>query len=349
MHETIGFAILGIGSVAKLHRQALISAADIGARLVAVGHYAPERVQDLSVGFGVPCMSEEELLEREDVDVVSICTPSGQHARQAISAARAGKHVLVEKPMALSLKDADMMIQACKEAKVKLGVTLQRRAEEPFKKLKATIAAGGLGRIVTGSVIVPYYRSQEYYEQAPWRGTREMDGGALMNQGIHFVDVLVWCMGDPISALASAQTRAHDIEAEDTIAATLSFPGGAVATINVTTAAAPGFPHRIELYGTNGGIQIEGEAIKRWETAAPDKPLTVPDGEVEGAGAGHDPMSLSTEGHARIYRDFVQAIRGDWLPLIDGKEGRRSLSAALMIYGSAGLPPLPNVSGGRRE
>lgn len=177
----MGFAILGTDSIAELHRRALSSAADTGARLVGVGHYDPERAEALSREFGVPCLTEEELLEHEDVDVISICTPSGQHARQAIAAARAGKHVLVEKPMALSLKDADMVIEACERSKVKLGVTLQRRAQEPFKTLGATVEAGKLGRLITGSVTVPYYRPQKYYEQASWRGTWKMDGGALMN------------------------------------------------------------------------------------------------------------------------------------------------------------------------
>lgn len=341
MHDTTGFAILGAGSIARLHQQAINSAADIGARLVAIGHYAPERAQELEGEFGVPCLTEKEILEREDVDVVSICTPSGQHAQQAIAAAEAGKNVLVEKPMALSLEDADAMIQACKQADVKLGVTLQRRAEEPFKELGSTVAAGGLGRIITGSITIPYYRPQEYYEQAPWRGTLEMDGGALMNQGIHFVDLLVWCMGDPVSACASARTLAHDMKAEDTIAAALSFPNGAVATVNATTAATPGFPHRIEVYGTGGGVQIEGETIKHWETAdgteAPYRPSTTSNEESGRAGAGRDPTSLSLEGHVEIYRDFVQAVNEDRPPLIDGEEGRRSVAATLMIYQSAGL------------
>lgn len=350
MHKPTSFAILGAGSVAKLHRQALISITDIGATLVAVAHYNTERADELSAEFGVPCLTERELLEREDIDVISICTPSGQHARQAIAAARAGKHVLVEKPMALSLEDADTMIEACERAEVKLGVTLQRRAEEPFKTLGATVEAGKLGHIISGSVTVPYYRSQEYYEQAPWRGTWEMDGGVLMNQGIHLVDLLVWCMGDPISALAFAGKLAHDIEAEDTIAATLSFPGGAVASVNATTAAAPGFPHSIEVYGARGGIQIEGEAVKRWEmvedTAISDKPPVKLGEGAEEVGAGRNPMALSTEGHAGIYRDFVQAIWEDRESLISGVEGRRSLSTVLMIYRSAGLTSPPKASRG---
>lgn len=341
MHETVSFALLGTGSVAELHGRALNAVADTGARLVAVGHYDPERAREPDARFGVPCLTEEELIAREDIDVISICTPSGQHARQAIMAARTGKHVLVEKPMALSLEDINMMIEACERAEVKLGVTLQRRTEEPFSTLGDTIEAGELGRLISGLVTVPYYRTPEYYDQAPWRGTREMDGGALMNQGIHLLDLLVWFMGDPISALASARTLVHDIEAEDTIATTLSFSGGEIATVNATTAAVPGFPHRIEVYGTQGGVQIEGEMIKRWETrhevAASDGPTILPGRSIWEAGAGRDPIALSTEGHARIYRDFVQAILENREPLVNGREGRRSVAAVRMIYDSAGL------------
>lgn len=341
MDSTVGFGILGTGSIAGLHRQALLSADDDSARLVALGHYAPERVQQLQEEFGVPCLTEEELLAREDIDAVSICTPSGQHARQAVAAARAGKHVLVEKPMALTLQDADTMIEACDRANVRLGVTLQRRTEEPFRSLGAAVEAGELGKLLAGSVTVPYYRSQEYYDQAAWRGTREMDGGALMNQGIHFLDLLVWYMGDPVSALSYARTLVHDIEAEDTLAATLSFPGGALATINATTAAAPGFPHRIEIYGTRGGVQVEGETIKRWDTASGEaSTFRASLAAVESAaetGAGSSPTSLSIEGHAKVYQDFVRAIREDRALLVDGREGRRSLAAVLMIYANAGL------------
>lgn len=333
MEET-RFAILGTGGVAGLHRDAIASVADAGARLVAVGHHDPERSREEAERFGVPCVTGEELLEREDVDVICVCTPSGQHAQQAIAAARAGKHVLVEKPMALTLEDADAMISACREAGVKLGVTLQRRAEEPFKSLKAAVDSGALGRLTLGSVSVPYHRPQDYYDQAPWRGTPQMDGGALMNQGIHLLDLLVWYLGDPLSVSASAGTLLHEMESEDTLVAALSFPGGALATVDATTTAVPGFPHRVEVYGSEGGVQVEGETALRWETSAPEAPAT---GAPGAAGAGRDPKSLSVEGHAGLYRDFVRAIREDRPPLVSGEEGRRSLSAVLKIYAAAGL------------
>ena len=266
----IGFAILGTGMIADYHQQSIEANSTLGAKLVAVSHYKPEQFDTIGERFGVPCVSETDMLARDDVDVVCICTPSGQHAAQAIRAAQAGKHVLVEKPMALSLEDADRMIAACDEAGVKLGVVLPRRYEPVFRRVYDAVCAGDLGDLSLGVVTLPYYRPQSYYNQAAWRGTWSLDGGGvLMNQGIHIVDLLVWYMGDPSAIRAYGGTLHRDIEVEDTISVALDFPGGSRASIAATTTAAPGFAHRIELYGTNGGIQIEGEAINRWEIVDP--------------------------------------------------------------------------------
>ena len=243
--------------------------ADLGARLVAVGHHDPSRFAEIGERFGVPCLAEAELLKRPDVDVVCLATPSGQHAAQAIAAAEAGKHVLVEKPLALSLVDADAMIAACDKAGVRLGVLLQRRAEPIFRQVYEAIRAGDLGEITMASVCMPYHRPQTYYDQAAWRGTWEQDGGGvLMNQGIHFVDLLLWLMGeDPVRISARAATLQRQIEVEDTVVATLEFGSGALATLSATSTAPPGFRQRVEVYGTAGAIQLEGDAAIRWETA----------------------------------------------------------------------------------
>jgi UDP-N-acetyl-2-amino-2-deoxyglucuronate dehydrogenase len=338
--ETVGFAILGAGMVADYHRQAIVANADRGARLVAVGHYNPARFAEISAEFGVPCVDQEDLLADPAVDVVCICTPSGQHAAQAIAAARAGKHVLVEKPMALSLADADATIAACDRAGVKLGVVLQRRAEPLFRHIHRAIEAGDLGELTLGVVTMPYHRSQAYYEQADWRGTWALDGGGvLMNQGIHLVDLLVWTMGDPVHVQAYADTLHRDIKVEDTLAATLRFANGALATITATTATAPGFPHRVEIYGTGGCIQVEGESVGRWDLADPAKATVEPvqTAATATAGAGSDPRGIAPTGHIAIVRDFIQALRADQAPRIDGAEGRRSLAAVLAIYEAAGL------------
>ena len=216
----LGFAILGAGMIADYHRQAIEANADLGARLVAVGHYAPEKFDAIGQRFGVPCQSYAEVLQRPDVDVVCICTPSGQHAEQALAAANAGKHLLVEKPMALSLADADAMIDACARNGVQLGIALQRRAEPLFQRVRQAISAGDLGELTLGVITMPYSRDAAYYAQAEWRGTWAQDGGGvLMNQGIHLIDLLVWFMGDPVSIHAHADTLHRPVEVEDVAAA----------------------------------------------------------------------------------------------------------------------------------
>jgi len=339
--ETIGFGILGTGMIANFHKAAIEANAENGARLVAMAHYNPERFEILSKEFSVPCISEQDLLQNPDIDVICLCTPSGQHAEQTIAAAQAGKHVIVEKPMALTLEDADQMINACEAANVKLGIALQRRAEPIFQKVYEAIQAGDLGDITLGSVLIPYYRPQSYYDQAEWRGTWALDGGGvLMNQGVHLVDLLVWFMGgDPVEARAFAHTATHDIEVEDVLAATLLFEKRGLATVTATTTTDPGYPHRVEIYGTKGGIQLEGETIARWQVADPERAKVQPivSEEVAEAGAASDPRGIKATGHINIFQDFIQAIREDREPAIGGAEGRRSLAAVLKIYEAAGI------------
>jgi UDP-N-acetyl-2-amino-2-deoxyglucuronate dehydrogenase len=340
--QELGFAIIGAGMVARYHATAI--GRIHGARLIAVGRSDPTRAEETAAQFGVPCLTDYvALLARDDVDAVCICTPSGLHADQAIAAARAGKHVLVEKPIALTLADADAMIAACAQAGVQLGVALQRRTEPEFQHVHAAIAAGELGRPVLGSINMPYLRPQGYYDSADWRGTWALDGGgALMNQGIHLVDLLLWLLGDVAEVRANAATLAHTIE--DCVTATLRFANGALGSIAATTAAGPGFPHRVEVYGERGGVQIEGEQVVRWEgenrearTEEPKKREPI------AAGAGASPTGIGAVGHTRLLEDFVAAIRDRRDPVATGREGRRSLALVLAVYEAArtGQPVQP--------
>jgi predicted dehydrogenase len=333
--EPLRIAILGAGMVARYHAQAI--AATPGARLVAVSRSDASKAAASAAEFGVPCeTSDEALLARPDVDAVCICTPSGQHARETIAAARAGKHVLVEKPMALTTADADAMIAACAQAGVRLGVALQRRTEPAYQAAHAAVANGSLGQPVLGLALIPYHRTQAYYDSAPWRGTWAEDGGgALMNQGIHIADLLVWFMGDVEEVQARTATVAHQIEVEDNLTASLRFKNGALGSILATTAAAPGFPHRVEVYGTRGGVQLEAEAVVRWDgEAAPAIDASLRPG-TAAAGAGSSPTGLAPTGHARIVADFVTAVREGRAPLVPGEEGRRSLALVLAVYEAA--------------
>jgi UDP-N-acetyl-2-amino-2-deoxyglucuronate dehydrogenase len=340
----IRLAIVGAGMVARYHAQAIKAAP--GARLVATCRSDPARTAAAEAEFGVPCETAyDALLARPDVDAVCICTPSGAHAAQTIAAARAGKHVLVEKPMALTLSDADAMIEACHGAGVRLGVALQRRTEPAYQAVRGAIAGGALGRPVMGLALVPYFRGQAYYDSAAWRGTWAEDGGgALMNQGIHIVDLLLWFMGDVDEVQACADTLTHSIEVEDAVTASLRFKNGALGSIVATTAASPGFPHRVEVYGTRGGVQLEAESVVRWDS---DNPPTLPASLAPGsagAGAGSSPTGLAPTGHARIVADFVGSVRDGQPPLVPGEEGRRSLSLVLAVYEAvrSGRPVRPD-------
>lgn len=326
------FALYGPGMVARYHQVAL--AATDGAELVAVVHPNPVRHVALANSFGVPACTEAQALADTTIDAVILCTPSGQHAAQAIRAAEAGKHVLVEKPMALTRADANAMIAACDQAGVALGVVYQRRALAPFTTLAEALSLGALGDPTLGSVVLPYRRDQPYYDQAAWRGTWAYDGGGvLMNQGIHLIDLLVWCFGDPVAVQAQAATLARAVEVEDTLVATLRFGSGALATVTATTTANPGFAHRFEVHGTRGGVQVEGERVMASSIEA------IPVDAVEEAkpGAGGSAGGIQADGHVAIVRDFTEAIRMGRAPLVDGREGLRSLEVVLSIYEAAGL------------
>jgi predicted dehydrogenase len=338
--QPIRFAIAGAGMVARYHAEAI--AATPGAELVAICRSGAGAPAEAAARFGVPCEpSFAALLARGDLDAVCICTPSGLHAEQAIAAARAGKHVLAEKPLALTLADADAMIAACQQHGVRLGVALQRRADPAFQALRAAIASGGLGRIAMATLSMPYLRGQAYYDSAAWRGTWALDGGGvLMNQGIHLVDLLLWLVGDEVAEVrAAATTLAHAIEVEDCLAATLRFAGGGLGSLAATTAAPPGFAHRLEIYGERGAVQIAGEQIVHWSGAdsAELRPHLAAPGQPAEAGAGASPSGIGTTGHARLLADFTAAIRDGRDPLVTGAEARRSLALVLAIYAAAGV------------
>ena len=339
--KEINFAILGTGMVAHYHKAAVENNQNQGARLVAISHYNPEKFNEFTEEFGVPCVDLDSVLSDNSIDVICICTPSGQHASQAIKCLNAGKHVIVEKPMALSVNDARAMIDCARSNNRQLSVALQRRADPLFKSVHSAISNGDLGALTLGSVLMPYYRDQAYYNQAAWRGTWALDGGGvLMNQGIHIIDILLWFMGDPTEVCAFASTLHRDIEVEDVATATLKFANGSMATISATTTVGGGAPHRIDIYGTNGAIQLEGEGVVRWELQDKTKKTIDPPvmSKDTSAGAGADPRGISTAGHTAIVADLIRAMLTGTSPSIDGKEGLRSLSTIHSIYRAAGIP-----------
>ncbi|MEJ2638633.1 MAG: Gfo/Idh/MocA family oxidoreductase [Desulfosarcinaceae bacterium] len=339
MPAQIGFAIVGSGHVSRYHHVAIEACARRGARLVAVASRDPSNDTAIRTRYGAPVLTFAEVCRHPAVDVVALCSPSGCHAEQAVAAARGEKHLIVEKPMAVSLDAADCMVAASADARRLLAVAFQRRTQPLFRRLKALVAEGQLGDLLMANLVLPYQRPRRYFDAAPWRGTWAQDGGGvLINQGIHLVDLLVWLWGEPVAVQAMAATRHHQIEAEDTAAAVLRFSNSVLATVTATTAVSPGFAHRLELYGTRGGVQIEGDRVVTCRLAGGD--ATARFSQPEEAGApGREGGKAA--GHIALYHNFLDALEKGTPLICDGREGRRSLNAILKLYEAIGLRPQP--------
>jgi UDP-N-acetyl-2-amino-2-deoxyglucuronate dehydrogenase len=325
-------ALVGCGRISRNHVEA-ISRID-GLELVAATDDDPARARALAEPLGIPWFdSYEKMLAEANCDVVSICTPSGLHPVQGVLAAKAGKHVVTEKPMAISLKGADELVHACDDAHVHLFVVKQNRLNEPVKVLKRAVEEGRFGRLYMASCTVFWARPQEYYDQAPWRGTWEFDGGAFMNQASHYVDLIQWLMGPVESVMAKTATLARRIETEDTGVAVLRFRSGALGVIEVTMLTYPkNLEGSITLLGEKGTAKIGGTAVNKvehWEFADP-----TPDDERIRA-MDSNPPNVYGYGHEGYYRNVLAVLRGDAKPETDGRAGRKSLELILGIYESA--------------
>lgn len=331
--ERLGFGIIGTGSVAAQHAKAIGQLADC--RLVAVASSSAARAATAENKFGVPAYSGyEELLAREDIQVVCICTESGRHLEPTLAAAEAGKHVLCEKPLEVTLERADRMIRACREAGVKLGCIFQNRFSDDYLKLKAAVRADRLGSLILGNAYIKWYRDEAYYASSNWRGTLRGDGGgALINQGIHTIDLLLDIMGAVKSVYARVKTVVHDIEGEDLGVAMLNFRSGAMGTIEGSTATYPGYPERLEIFGDRGSVILEGGKIVAWNIMGSEED-TRADSSAGPSGAV-DPTAIGCEGHRRQIADMGDAIRKDREPLVTGEEGRKALALIRSIYRSS--------------
>jgi predicted dehydrogenase len=339
--KEIGIGIVGAGMISEIQADAIRKVP--GARVVAFCDKIRAAAESRAAQFGgVAFERVEDLVADPDVDVVSICTPSGMHAEPAIVAANAKKHVVVEKPIEVTLERSDLIIRACRQNGVKLGAIFPRRFLESSQLLKRAIAGGRFGTIVLADVYIKWFRSQEYYAKGGWRGTYKYDGGgALMNQGIHGIDLLQWLMGGVESVTAFAATRAHTgIEVEDVAVAALRFKSGALGVVEGTTGAWPGDRIRIEIAGTEGSAVLEDETIRAWRfqhETPEDAAVLERFARREGANTGGatDPRAIDSEGHRRQFDDFVGAIREDRSPRIDGAEARAAVSVITSIYRSA--------------
>lgn len=333
----LGFGIVGLGMVAELHAQAIARLS--GARLVAVASRDAVKAQAFAQKHGAPFAATgvEDLVARPEVDVVCVTTPSGAHRDAALAAIRAGKHVAIEKPLEITAERADEILAAAGRAGVNVAAIFQSRFGDGARALKAAIDAGRFGRLVLASAYVKWHRAPAYY--TGWKGTLSLDGGgALINQSIHAVDLLQWFAGLPTEVFAWKTRRVHaGIEAEDTVAATLRFPSGALGTIEASTALWPGWQRRIEICGELGSARLEDDRLAEWQfrTAEPgDDALRGASDPTMRSGASA-PNAISIEGHVRQLQDLVDAIRNRHAPAIDGHEGRKAVALVEAIYASA--------------
>ncbi len=336
----VGFGIIGCGMIARFHAQAV---ADIrGAKVVACCDMVPAAADRLAESIGCRAYHQlPALLDDPHVDVVTVCTPSGAHLEPAVAAARAGKHVIVEKPLEVTLPRCDRIIEACDKAGVVLSTIFPSRFHRSARLLKRAIDQQRFGRLTMGDAYVKWYRTQQYYDSGAWRGTWKLDGGgALMNQAIHSVDLLVWLMGPVHDLSARAATLAHErIEVEDTAVAALRFENGALGVIEATTAAYPGALKRIEIHGSAGSAVLQEEDITTWSfdrpTRADARLLEQMAGQTKTGGGAADPAAIGHHGHTAQFKDVLDAIKHGRRPLIDGPEGRRSVEVILAIYKAA--------------
>jgi len=331
--KPLKFGLIGCGRIAVRHAE-ILSNID-GAKLSCVCDVKEDRVINFSKKYNIPCYTDyHEMLKKEEVDVVSILTPSGLHARHTVDVANYKKHMIVEKPMALTLDDADEMIKICDENRIKLFVVKQNRYNLAVKKLKEAIELGRFGKFVLGTVRVRWCRTQSYYDQDDWRGTWAYDGGVFANQASHHIDMLTWMMGEVESVFAKIATRLFDIEVEDTGAAILKFKNGALGIIEATTATRPkDIEGSISILGENGTVEIGGFAmneIKIWnfkESLPEDKDVL--------AKYRENPPNVYGFGHLEFLKDVIDCIKNNHKGLIDGLEGRKSLELISAIYESA--------------
>ena len=332
----IHVGVIGGGNISETHALAIQQIE--GARVSAVYGQNHDKAERLAELYGGKVYAElEGLLNHKPLDMVVIGSPSGLHAEQGIAAARRRLHVLVEKPLDISIERADALISECERAGVKLGVFFQDRVAPGITDLKQLIEIGRLGKLHLVSARVKWYRPPEYYSRSRWRGTYAMDGGgALINQGVHTLDLLLWLLSDVRRVYGKTITALHSIEAEDTVVATLEFCNGVIGTLEAATSVYPGYPRRLELTGSEGTIILEPDRIVAADLREPLEETAA----LAKAGDHANVMSpvvSDVTGHQRIVEDFLRAIETNGKPICDGYEGRRSLELVQAIYESSSV------------
>lgn len=332
--KKIKFALVGCGRIAKKHSELLGNSQITNSELVAVCDIIKEKAKAIGEQFNVPYYTDmDKMMQNEEIDTVTVLTESGNHAENVINLSKYKKNIIVEKPMALTLHDADEMIKACSENSCKLFVVKQNRFNLPVVKLKEAVTSKRFGKLVLGTIRVRWARDQHYYDQASWRGKWATDGGVLANQASHHVDLLQWLMGPVESVFAKSATALVNIEAEDTAVVVVKFENGALGIIEATTATRPkDLEGSVSILGEKGTVEIGGFAvneIKHWNFTEP-----VPEDETVKAEFNENPPNVYGYGHKAYYEDVVFSIMNNTKSLIDGFEGRKSLELISAIYES---------------
>ena len=339
----IGFGVVGLG-MGQHHAMAITNAK--GAKLVAVCDVDEERLNKVVAQYGCRGYAEyKELLADEAVEVVAVCTPSGMHVDMALEAVALGKHLIVEKPVDVRAEKIERLIQAGRDAGVKMQAIFQSRTVPLHRRMKEAISGGRLGKVIGVHAMLPWYRKQSYYEgpHGSWKGTWAMDGGgSLMNQGVHTVDLLQWLVGRVRSVMGAFGVYAHEIEAEDTSVAVLKFENGALGTLSTTTCTYPGLPQTVLIYGDRGTICVEEGALKVWKIQGEQEAeeeqqmlnLYGPKEKRDAEGVSSDPMALSATGHQGEVEDLVEAIWTDREPYISIESAKHAVEIVNAIYES---------------
>jgi len=333
---TTHIGLVGGGNITETHARA--ARAIPGVEISAIHGTSAEKIARLCREHGgTPYQDFGAFLQHRPMELVIIGSPSGLHATQGIAAARHGLHVLTEKPIEISIARADALIEAAKQSKVQLGVIFQDRRKPHILQLKNWIDQGLLGKILFVDARVKWYRPPEYYANSRWRGTLALDGGgALINQGVHTIDLLLWLLGDVVRVQARTATQLHKIEAEDTAAAILEFASGAFGVFHATTAAYPGYPRRVEITGTEGTVILEHDRIIPANLRG--APAAIESAPLDENLSSSTATVSDFRGHQSVLEDFLQAIQQNRAPACDGLEGRRSLALIEAIYRAAKTP-----------
>jgi UDP-N-acetyl-2-amino-2-deoxyglucuronate dehydrogenase len=345
--QKYGFGVLGCGVISDTHLEAIKLLPN--ARIIAVCDTREEAAKAKAEKYGCAHYTDlAEMLERDDLHVVNVVVPSGLHAKLGIQCVEAGKHVICTKPIDITLERIDRLIEAAERNHVLVGATHQSRGFTVYKRLKAAVEEGRLGKLLYGNAIVPWFRTEEYYSDG-WHGTKALDGGgAIMNQGIHYIDLLLWMLGNPVKVFGWAENLAHrSLEVEDCANAVVKFENGAHGVIQGTTCTYQGHPHRLEIHGTRGNVIITGDEMQLWEVEGEATESNPTAGQLGGSA---DPklgmLGEAVQAHAEQIGDLLAALEEGRQPKLNGQEARRAVELILAIYRASEtdqVVPLPLI------